>query len=144
MSRIISGLPHLWRILWFIKKSTWFNYMVQRKVNVVWIACRDFMFSRPMSMLPLFWRAKITLNTFSRPVLDEVHFLRLCCNPASHSDKHATESRACKTLLRKQVFPSSKIPFGSIWLWVVFRINEESYFNQRQKIRLRTERSEIG
>ena len=49
-----------------------------------------------------------------RPVLDEVHFLRLCCNPASPSEKHVTESRACKTLFRKQVFPRFEIPFGSI------------------------------
>ena len=94
-------------------------------------------------MLPLFWRAKIRLDTFSRPILDEVHFLRLCCNPASPSEKHVTESRACKTLLRKQVFPWSEIPFASILPWVVFRINEEIVLSQRQKIRIWTERSEI-
>ena len=88
--------------------------------------CWDFMSSTPISML--FWRAKIILNTFSRPVLDEVHFLWLCCNPASPSEKHVTESRACKTLFRKQVFPRFEIPFGSIWPWAMFRINEESVF----------------
>ena len=56
----------------------------------------------------------ITLNTIARPVPDEMHFLPLCCNPASPSEKHVTESRACKTLFRKQVFPSFVIPFGSI------------------------------
>ena len=61
------------------------------------------------------WTSGETDNALSgRPVLDEVHFLRLCCDPASPSEKHVTESRACKTLFRKQVFPRFEIPFGSI------------------------------
>ena len=67
--------------------TNWFNYAVHRKVNVV-------------CLLGYF----LTFNTFSRPVLDEVHFLRLRCNPASPSEKHVTESRARKTLFRVKYF----------------------------------------
>ena len=54
----------------------------------------------------------LTLNTFSRPVLDWVHFSRLCCNPASPSEKHVTETRAYKKLFRSKYF--LVFPFGSI------------------------------
>ena len=52
----------------------------------------------------------ITLNTISRPVPDEMHFLPLCCNPASPSEKHVTESRACKTLFRSKYLLGLKFP----------------------------------
>ena len=61
-------------------------------------------------MLFACWDFFLTLKTFSRPVLDEVHFSRLCCNPASPSEKHVTETRACKTLSRSKYFLGLKFP----------------------------------